>query len=241
LDNEELTRLIDEVLRGDGSKEVEYDLADASRKTERLLPEEARSGSMPEPAAGPAPDEVDPLGHRRLGDARYCGRCGFDYEAGRPFELARALVLVLTADPGRSAGASCPPPPAVGPACFVLDRSEAPKAIGRGPEAAIPIPWDPAVSRVQAEVLWADQGWAIREGRPTNPTRLRGRALEPGRRERLARGDVIELGCYARLEVAPPSPPTPSALEGEGSGVRRWTGRPSERMPPDQRDGGDVS
>jgi FHA domain len=141
-------------------------------------------------------------GERCHASDRYCERCG------RPLGLSEApapagrWALVLGVDEQRAAWADCPPPAEPRPdQVFLLDRS--PMVLGRGEadRLDIPIRGDPAVSRRHAELVRADGGWAIRDLGTANGTRVNGLEVNGASPTPIGLGDVIEIGCFSRLEV----------------------------------------
>lgn len=80
-----------------------------------------------------------------------------------------------------------------------LDR---PLLIGRdvGPEH-IQVD-DPYVSRRHAEILWLGAGWAVRDLRSTNGTRVNGVALEGAEARSLNPDDQIQIGSWTLLTLA---------------------------------------
>ena len=72
--------------------------------------------------------------------------------------------------------------------------------IGRGPDVDIPI-WDRSVSRRHAQIEWRDASWAIRDLESTNGTKVNGARLGNSDFNRIAIGDQIEVGRYARMTV----------------------------------------
>lgn len=167
----------------------------------------------------------------REGDDRYCGSCGYDFETGEPWSpaspaepiqlprlaappaqevprpapeaphLATSFVLVVSVDTSRFTTLSSPAPPAdLSQRVFMLDRPSL--VIGRdGPNLDIPIHGDPYVSRRHAEIIWLEDGWAIRDLGSTNGTRVNGETLEGTEVKPLAPDDVVELGFFSRLTV----------------------------------------
>lgn len=112
------------------------------------------------------------------------------------------LAVVVGVDAGRAAAGECPAPPEDGvEAVFVLDRS--PMLVGRAEPGRVDIPVsdDPAVSRRHAEILRVAAGWAIRDIGSGNGTRVNGIEVNGAEPTPIGPGDVIELGCFSRLEV----------------------------------------
>src|SRR5262245_23410896 len=66
--------------------------------------------------------------------------------------------------------------------------------IGRAEECALCID-DPEISRQHARLFVERAGIEVEDLGSVNGTRLRGRRLEPGARERVHTGEVIELGA----------------------------------------------
>jgi hypothetical protein len=149
----------------------------------------------PTPASAPCPR----CGTPRAGRDRYCESCGFDH-AGPP-----AWSLVVTVDPeyferlapeGLSLPAAPPPPRTV-----ALDGS--PLRIGRG--ADLDLTGDPAISRLHASLVRADDGgWAVVDEGSSNGTTLNDDAdpLEPHVLVALHDGDRIHVGAWTTLVVS---------------------------------------
>jgi hypothetical protein len=80
--------------------------------------------------------------------------------------------------------------------------------IGRRQSCDVALPWDEAVSRVHAELLWMGADWVIcDDGLSHNGTFVNGERVH-GRR-RLAVGDVIQVGSCA-LSVCEDEPSAPT-------------------------------
>jgi hypothetical protein len=145
------------------------------------------------PASTPCPR----CGTPRTGRDRYCEQCGFDHTA------APAWSVRVTVDPEYFArlaprGLSLPaaPPP---PRTVALEAS--PTRIGRGAE--LDLSGDPAVSRVHASLLRADDsGWAVVDEGSSNGTTLNARALEAHVLVALHDGDRIHVGAWTALVVS---------------------------------------
>lgn len=155
---------------------------------------------MEEPPAAGEPS-CPRCGERcRPGD-RYCERCG--RPLGPTEEAAGGRwTLVLGVDQGRAASAECPSPPEPGAErVFVLDRS--PMVLGRAEPGRvdIPIDGDPAVSRRHAELVQEAAGWTVRDLGTANGTRVNGLEVNGASPTPIGPGDVIEIGCFSRLEV----------------------------------------
>ena len=90
--------------------------------------------------------------------------------------------------------------------------------IGRSETNTLALP-DPErhVSRLQAEVVFAGQGFSIRNVGSANPIQVNGRSLNPGEGAPLRPGDELVIGAYAmRVDLEEQG----FVTEGQGSGVR---------------------
>jgi DNA-binding CsgD family transcriptional regulator len=96
--------------------------------------------------------------------------------------------------------------------------------IGRRPSCDVALPWDEAVSRVHAELLWMGADWVIcDDGLSHNGTFVNGERVL-GRR-RLAAGDVVQVGSCALsvCEDEPSATAPPTRPARPGGDVRRVT------------------
>jgi DNA-binding CsgD family transcriptional regulator len=89
--------------------------------------------------------------------------------------------------------------------------------IGRRPSCDVALPWDEAVSRVHAELVWMGADWVIcDDGLSHNGTFVNGERVL-GRR-RLVAGDIVQVGSCALAvcedEPSPTAPPTRPARPG---------------------------
>lgn len=90
-------------------------------------------------------------------------------------------------------------------------------AVGRQPDCGIPLPWDPGISRVHAQLERLGGAWTIlddglsRNGSYVNTRRLHGR-------RRLVDGDVMRFGdtLVAFRDPVPPAQGTVPAEDGAG-------------------------
>jgi len=119
--------------------------------------------------------------------------------------------------------------PTDGEAAVPLERvvivGRYPILLGRGPDMDVPI-WDRSVSRRHAEIDWRDDAWSIRDLESTNGSRVAGTPLGPSEVRRLAPGDRIDLGFYARLTVRSLLQVLhPNGAGGEIQRLLAWGGR----------------
>ena len=92
--------------------------------------------------------------------------------------------------------------------------------IGRRPSCDVALPWDDAISRVHAELLWMGADWVIcDDGLSHNGTFVNGERVR-GRR-RLAAGDVVQVGtCALSVCEDERSPTTPRTRPARPGGER---------------------
>lgn len=155
---------------------------------------------MDEPPAAGEPS-CPRCGERCSAEDRYCERCGRPLGPTGEAPGGR-WTLVLGVDQGRAAEAECPTPADPGKErVFLLDHS--PMVVGRGGSTPVDIAigGDPAVSRRHAELVRDDGGWTIRDLGTANGTRVNGLDVNGASPTPIGPGDVIEIGCYSRLEV----------------------------------------
>nr|WP_281371634.1 BTAD domain-containing putative transcriptional regulator [Petropleomorpha daqingensis] len=105
----------------------------------------------------------------------------------------------------------------------VLDRARSPVTVGRSPDNAVGLSWDPEVSRAHARLEWCRLGWVLvdasRNGSLVDGKEVRGRRL-------LRDGAVVTVGTTPLLfrssgpASAPAAEPDRATVQGSGALLR---------------------